>query len=64
MTMTPEVTKDDLLQFITNVKAGKVEINGKSAMGRMFSDFLGGFVHLFQENPILGGLIGRKLIDF
>ena len=57
MTMTPEVTKEDVLQFIANVKSGKVEINGKSAMGRMFSDFIGGFVRLFQENPILGGLI-------
>jgi len=51
------VTTNDIRQFMEDIKSGKEELNGKSAVGRLISDFVFGFYRLFKENPILGGLI-------
>lgn len=52
-----EVTEDDIRNFIEDIKSGKAQLIGKSAIGRVISDFVFGFYRLFKENPVLGGLI-------
>jgi len=43
---------------LNEIKSGRAELNGKSAIGRFLADFINGFIRLFKENPVLGGLIG------
>lgn len=50
-------TEADIRQFLADIKDGKGELLGKSAFGRLISDFAFGFYRLFQDNPVLGGLI-------
>ena len=55
-------TEADIRQFLADIKDGKGELLGKSAFGRLISDFAFGFYRLFQDNPVLGGLIGNYKI--
>ena len=51
--------KIEFEDFLNAIRSGRAELNGKSAFGRFFADFINGFIRLFKENPILGGLIGN-----
>ena len=57
MALEEESSPDEIGQFIERVKNGEEELQGKSAIGRMISDFVFGFYRIFKENPIMGGLI-------
>ena len=59
-----EVTEDDIRNFIEDIKSGKAQLIGKSAIGRVISDFVFGFYRLFKENPVLGGLISKTIFLF
>ena len=58
MSLSNDETETEVRQFFQDLKSGNAELIGKSAFGRLISDFAFGFYRLFKENPILGGLIG------
>lgn len=57
MSLSNDETETEVRQFFQDLKSGNAELIGKSAFGRLISDFAFGFYRLFKENPILGGLI-------
>ena len=52
-------SEQNLQIFLDQVKKGEAELLGKSAFSRFVWDFIAGFMRLFKENPVLGGLIGN-----
>jgi len=51
------ISEQNLQIFLDQVKKGEAELLGKSAFSRFVWDFIAGFMRLFKENPVLGGLI-------
>ena len=52
-------SEENLQIFLDQVKKGEAELLGKGAFSRFIWDFITGFMRLFKENPVLGGLIGK-----
>jgi len=51
------ISEENFQIFLDQVKKGEAELLGKGAFSRFIWDFITGFMRLFKENPVLGGLI-------